>query len=299
MALASDHTIPKLAKDSLDKLAAQARLQCQTRADRVGNPEAPPRYEILPSTGANSEVMGLAALPPDHPADVFFDMEGYPLVAGGLEYLFGVCTRNDQTDSFTFKDWWGHTREEELLACEGFVDWVFSRWQNNPGMHIYHYAPYEVSAVRRLSTRHDTRQEEVDELLRNDVFVDLYHILRQGLRIGEDSYSLKTVEQFYRPKRNTKVGTAIDSIVQYARWIESQQSGDWKKSPILKGIRDYNADDCTIVHVIVTDALQDGTLLPMAGAVDFRSSGHIARWSRWPSGLSYCTFFSRSIAPPS
>jgi predicted RecB family nuclease len=244
LALASDQSVPNLAQDSLDRLAAQARLQFQTRTDRIGNPDAPPRYEILPYTGTNNEPVGLAALPHDHPADVFFDMEGYPLVVGGLEYLFGVCTRSGQPDSFDFMDWWAHTSEEEQLAFEGFVDWVFTRWQSHPGMHIYHYAPYEVSAVRRLSTRHDTRQDEVDELLRNEVFVDLCRIVRQGLRIGEDSYSLKTVERLYRPKRDTEVATAADSIVQYARWIESRQPGDWHHSTILKNIRDYNADDC-------------------------------------------------------
>ena len=245
LSAASGASVRKLAADSLEKLVAQARLQCQTRADRIGNPDAPPRYEVLPSIGANGEPVGLAALPPDHPADVFFDMEGYPLVAGGLEYLFGVCTRNGQPDSFEFMDWWAHTREEEQLAFEGFVDWVFNRWQHNPGMHIYHYAPYEVSAVRRLSTRHDTRQDEVDALLRNEVFVDLFQIVRHGLRLGEDSYSLKTVERLYRPKRATEVATAADSIVQYARWIESHQPDDWNHSPILKDIRDYNQDDCT------------------------------------------------------
>jgi predicted RecB family nuclease len=245
LSAASGTSIRKLAADSLEKLVAQARLQCQTRADRIGDPDAPPRYEVLPSIGANGEPVGLAALPPDHPADVFFDMEGYPLVAGGLEYLFGVCTRTGQPDSFEFMDWWAHNREEEQLAFEGFVDWVFNRWLRNPGMHIYHYAPYEVSAVRRLSTRHDTRQDEVDALLRNQVFVDLFQIVRHGLRLGEDSYSLKTVERLYRPKRATEVATAADSIVQYARWIESQQPADWNHSPILKDIRDYNQDDCT------------------------------------------------------
>ena len=103
---------------------------------------------------------------------------------------------------------------------------------------------YEVSAVRRLSTRHDTRQDQVDQLLRNDVFIDLYQIVSHGLRIGEDSYSIKKVELLYRPKRATDVATAVESIVQYARWIESKQPGDWANSPILKGIRDYNEDDC-------------------------------------------------------
>ena len=244
LADAAGRSVPKLDPQSVEKLAAQARLQRQTRADRQDNPDAPPRYETLPQRGLNGEPVGLATLPPDHPADVFFDMEGYPLAAGGLEYLFGVCTRAAQPDAWEFRDWWAHDRAEEKAAFEGFVDWVFARWTDNPGLHIFHYAAYEVCAVRRLSTQHDTRQDEVDELLRHGCFVDLYQIVRHGLRIGEDSYSIKSVERLYRPKRTTEVVTAGDSIVQYARWIESGEPGDWRDSPILKGIRDYNEDDC-------------------------------------------------------
>lgn len=244
LAKASGRSVHKLADDSLERLVAQAQLQRHTRADRIENPDISPRYEVLPHTGKNGKLTGLAALPPDHLADVFFDMEGYPLVSGGLEYLFGVSSRNGQPGSFDFKDWWAHDRAEEKLAFEGFVDWVFKRWKNNPGMHVYHYAAYEVSAVRRLSTHHDTRQAQVDELLRNEIFVDLYQIVRHSLRIGEDSYSIKNVERLYRPKRATVVATASASIVQYARWIESEQPRDWKYSSILKDIRDYNEDDC-------------------------------------------------------
>lgn len=244
LGVASGRSVPKLASDSLEKLAAQARLQCQTRANRLITPDAPAQYEVLAQVGANGEPVGLAALPPDHPADVFFDMEGYPLVPGGLEYLFGAFSRNTQTGALEFRDWWAHDRDEEKRAFEGFIDWVFERWKQNPGMHIYHYAAYEVSAVRRLSTRHDTRQDEVDDLLRNEVFVDLYQTVRHGLRIGEDSYSIKAVEDLYRPRRSTEVATAVDSIVQYAHWIETRQPNTWEGSAILKGIRDYNEDDC-------------------------------------------------------
>jgi uncharacterized protein len=248
LAAASGLTVPKLVPDSLERLAAQARLQCDTRALRGATPDSPPRYETLQFRGANGEPVGLATLPPEHSADVFFDMEGFPLIAGGLEYLFGLCTRDtvtvDGKEKLEFKDWWAHTREEEKLALEGFIDWVFDRWIKNPGMHIYHYAAYEVNAVRRLSTRHDTRQDEVDELLRNNVLVDLYQIVRRGLRVGEGSYSIKSVERLYRPKRITEVSTAVGSIVQYARWMESDEGPDWKASGILKDIRDYNEDDC-------------------------------------------------------
>jgi uncharacterized protein len=244
LAAASGRAVPKLAPDSLEKLVAQARLQRETSTARAQSPDAPPVFEVLSFKGVNGEPLGLGAIPPQHSADVFFDMEGFPLVPGGLEYLFGVCVRNGSPGSLEFKDWWAHDRQEEKLAFEGFVDWVFKRWVENPGMHIYHYAAYEVSAVRRLSTRHDTRQDEVDDLLRNDVFIDLYQIVRQGLRIGEQNYSIKTVERLYRPKRDTEVSTAVGSIVQYARWMQSGEERIWTSSKTLKDIRDYNEEDC-------------------------------------------------------
>jgi uncharacterized protein len=244
LARADGVSVPKLANESLEKLVAQARLQKQTEDDRQMSPEAKPRFEVLPSVGKNGEPVGLAKLPPPHSADVYFDMEGFPLVAGGLEYLFGASTKRANGDELEFHDWWAHDRAEEKEAFEQFVDWVHGRWLQNPGMHIYHYAAYEVSAIRRLSTRHDSRQDEVDNLLRNNVFVDLYQIVSHGLRIGEDSYSIKKVESLYRDRRSTQVATAVDSIVQYARWIESGEGRQWTQSAILKGIRDYNEDDC-------------------------------------------------------
>lgn len=242
LAAAAGKTVSRLNQDALANLVSQANLQCLTKGDRLKNADAPPRYEVLSHAGTNGRPVGLAALPSEDPADVFFDMEGYPLAPGGLEYLFGVCVWNEQT--LDYKDWWAHNRDQEKHALQTFVDWVYARWKDHPALHIYHYANYEVSAVRRLSTRHDTRQGEVDDLLRNHVFVDLYQIIRQGIRIGEDSYSIKIVERLYRPKRGTAVSTAAESIVQYNRWIESRESEDWDKSPILKAIRQYNEDDC-------------------------------------------------------
>lgn len=241
LATASGKTVPKLDSGALEKLAAQARLQCATREDRKTNPDETPRYELLPQHG---QLLGLEALPSAHPGDVFFDMEGYPIAPGGLEYLFGASFRNGPAGSWEFQDRWAHDREEEKRAFEAFVDWAYDRWKKNPGMHIYHYASYEVSALRRLSTRHDTRQDQLDELLRNEVFVDLYQIVRHGLRVGEASYSIKTIEVLYRPRRSADVTTAVGSIVQYGRWIESGQARDWKSSPILDAIRNYNRDDC-------------------------------------------------------
>src|ERR1039458_9511104 len=41
-------------------------------------------------------------------------------------------------------------------------------------------------------------EDEVDGMLRGGVFVDLFKVVRQGLLVGEPSYSLKYVEHLYR-----------------------------------------------------------------------------------------------------
>ena len=43
-----------------------------------------------------------------------------------------------------------HDRTEEKSAFEGFIDWVYPRWRDNPGMHIYHYAAYERSDLPEI-----------------------------------------------------------------------------------------------------------------------------------------------------
>jgi uncharacterized protein len=237
--------ISKISKTSLEKLIQQARLQKETREARKTDGQATAKFEVLPTEDDDGRPIGLAALPPEHAADVFFDMEGYPLKPGGLEYLFGNTTIDPETGEYEFTDFWAHDRDGEKRAFEEFIDWVYARWLANPGMHIYHYAPYEASTVRRLSTRHDTRQEELDNMLRHEVFVDLYKIVRRGLRIGEESYSLKKVEQIYWPESRTGTVTlSIGSVVHYARWMDSGEPGDWQNSKILSEIRDYNKDDC-------------------------------------------------------
>jgi uncharacterized protein len=100
------------------------------------------------------------------------------MVEGGLEYLLGVICQQD--GELVFKDWWAHDRCQEKASFEAFIDWAYSRWKQDPTMHIYHYAAYETTALKRLMCRYASRENEVDELLKHHVFVDLYTIVRQG-----------------------------------------------------------------------------------------------------------------------
>lgn len=252
LANAGNAVVPRMATDTLRKLVHQAHLQVRTRNARQQNEHALPEYDVLPSDPSRNITSGLTRLPVSDPADVYFDLEGYPLIVGGLEYLWGVCY-HDRPDELTFRDWWAHDSQQERAAFESFIDWVYSRWKAAPCMHIYHYASYELNVVRRLSTRYSTRQEEVDDLLKNNVFVDLYKVVTQSIRLGEDSYSIKRVERLYRDKRSTEVATAGESIVQYARYLEQHgaERPTWHDCEILKGIRDYNEDDCVSTYELV------------------------------------------------
>jgi uncharacterized protein len=122
-------------------------------------------------------------------------------------------------------------------------------------MHIYHYANYEIAACRRLMGRYATREHELDELLRHEVFVDLYVVVQQGLQIGEPRYSIKNVERLYRSRRDTDVVGGGESVVAYDAWRDAHatgQEGDsWQSSALLKDIRDYNIDDCNSTQELV------------------------------------------------
>ena len=237
-------SIPKLGGERYATLKRQAYAQWMTRERAAAEPEEStvvPWFEVILPPPADPS-RGLGMLPPASPGDVFFDIEGYPLVEGGLEYLLGASYREGGEE--TFIDWWAHDAVEEKASFEAFIDWVYARWTADPAMHIYHYAPYEITAMRKLMGRYATREDEVDMLLRRGVFVDLYRVVRQGLLFGDDSYSIKRIEKLYFEGRKADVKDAASSIVFYADWMASGEPRDWSESPLLRKIRDYNEEDC-------------------------------------------------------
>lgn len=234
--------VPGIASDVLERLKIQAKLQIKSKgAER-------PKY-LVREVDPSSSRLGLSMLPPMSPSDIFFDIEGFPLADGGLEYLLGAVHLGVEGPKFA--DWWAHDAIQEKKSFEDFIDWAYARWSQDPTMHIYHYAAYETTAVRRLMGQYGTREQKVDELLRNKVFVDCYKLVRQGLIIGTPGYSLKDIEILYRPHRTGEVSTASGSVVAYSEWLESGESQKWQESKILSNIRDYNEADCVSLMELV------------------------------------------------
>ena len=262
---------------SAGQIRKQAQLQIRSR-------DLPrPDFEIQ-FQGPPEPRRGLALLPPASAAEVYFDMEGFPLHEGGLEYLFGVAFLN--ADQPAYRDWWAHDAAAEKRAFEGIIDWVHARWRHDPTMHIYHYANYEVSALRWLMGKHGTREDQVDDLLRNEVFVDLYKIVRNGLIVGTPSYSLKDIERLYMEGRSGPVTTAGGSIVAYHNWLESGEDRDPARSPILREIRDYNEVDCQSTRRLAEwlRGLQPGS----GGATHGDSGGSSANSATTGDGGAMC-----------
>ena len=218
---------------SFERIREQARIQVASR--QAGKP----LHELLPVEPG----FGLACLPEPSPGDVFFDLEGDPFAGeGGLEYLFGYAYREPGGSMACTADW-AFSRDEEKAAFERFVDFVMERLKAYPDLHVYHYAPYEPAALKRLMGRYASRQEEIDVLLRSKRFVDLYGVVRNGVRAGVESYSIKKLEPLYGFSRDVPLADANRALAKLQAGLEL---GDLE----LVGIADrqvvagYNRDDC-------------------------------------------------------
>lgn len=230
-ALPIDSQFPQFNSDVLQRLIHQAKLQYQAREDGQKH------LELIPQV--TDDMRGFKRLPPPNPGDLYFDMEGDPIEEGGLEYLFGLYFKNISGNE-EFKAFWGHNRYQEKLAFEDFIDFVMDHLAIYPEAHIYHYAAYEKTALRKLMTLHGTRESEVDFLLREGKLVDLYQVVRESLRVSEPSYSIKYIEKFYLKDEDLRKGdvkNASASIVAYEKWRETQDP------KILEEIESYNKDD--------------------------------------------------------
>ncbi len=247
---------PKLegtGEGALTRVREQARLQLE------GRREGRLKYELLlPSDGDPIDPeRGLAALPTPSPGDLFFDIEGDPYALDdGLDYLFGVLEVDGTFRAFWSRDENGEfTLAGERAAFERFIDFVMARLEADPQLHVYHYAPYEPTALKRLMGRYGTREDEVDRLLREGVMVDLLRAVRQSLRASVESYSIKKMEAFYGFTREINLRDAGSSIVAFETWLQLGQ-GERPAATHLEDIERYNRDD-VVSNLRLRDWLED------------------------------------------
>lgn len=260
---------PAMSADTFASLRTQARLQLESPAG-VPSDTAPahavPLFEVVAPKS-------LGVLPrPDH-GDLFFDFEGDPLYTEGvgehwgIDYLFGWVDSRE-----TYGALWAHTFDEERVALERFLDMVALRRTQYPGMHIYHYAPYEPTHLLTMAARYGVREADVDRLLRDGVFVDLYPVVRRALRVGSRSYSIKKLEPLYMGDevRTSDVQRGDDSIVKYVEARALAADGDTVAAQrVLDDLADYNRYDCVSTRRLrdwLVDRARESGAVPARGA---------------------------------
>jgi uncharacterized protein len=224
--------IPRMAAETQRKLVAQARLQSARRAG------GPPSFELRDAEPGK----GFGLLPAPDNGDVFYDIEGDPYFPGGLEYLHGVWYCDD--GEWHFQAFWAHTREDEGRAAADLLAFLVDRIRRFPNAHIYHYANYEIAALRRLTSQHRAGEAAMDQLQRESRFVDLFKVVSGAMIASEKGYSIKDLEAFYMEKRSADVATAGASVVFYEEWRQT------KAQHLLDAIHDYNRTDCISTQLL-------------------------------------------------
>ncbi|MFB2556679.1 TM0106 family RecB-like putative nuclease [Herbiconiux liangxiaofengii] len=240
----SEGPVDGLAPSSLEALRDQARMQVDGRAGLA--------YRVF-------DTAALDGLPRPDPADIFFDFEGDPLYTEGggpdwgLDYLFGLIEHHPTIPEETvFLPFWAHSYAEEKRALQAFLDHVTERLREHPGLHVYHYANYERAHLQMLCARHGVGEQQLDDLLRRNVLVDLYPVVKKSVRVSSRSYSLKKLEPLYMGEllRQSEVTNGADSITAYVRYAALRDAGRTDAAAAraataqLAEIADYNEYDC-------------------------------------------------------
>ncbi len=230
-------------------LEGSARRRSSASASRHGSSSraatAGPRTSLAAARRRGHRARaGLALLPPPSPGDLFFDIEGDPYALDdGLDYLFGLLD-----DRRLFHAIWSRDDAGELharrraRAFERLMDLFIERLERDPDLHIYHYAPYEPTALKRLMGRYGDARGRGGPAAPRGVLVDLLRVVRQALRASVESYSIKKLEAFYGFDREIDLRDAGSSIVAFEQWLELARSNG-PAADHLERIERYNRDD--------------------------------------------------------
>ncbi|MCY4675010.1 MAG: TM0106 family RecB-like putative nuclease [Bacteroidetes bacterium] len=231
-ALKERDKVAKMAPKTLQSLRTQAQLQ--VARNQGGTPTTVLRSHV--------KGKGFDLLPAPAPGDLFYDIEGNPHYRENdeeqLEYLHGIWYRKK------FKALWAHNHSEEQQALKDLFEFFQRQIEQFPDAHIYHYAPYELTALRRLTTKYSFGEDTLDGWQREKRFVDLYAVVRGGIFTSEKNYSLKSLEAFYMESRTGSVTTATGSIIAYNNWRLKRDAGDPTADEDLKELESYNRIDC-------------------------------------------------------
>lgn len=226
-------------REAYDRIHAQAKLQYK------GREQAANLAEFRPVEHPQSEkesLRGFLRLPEPNAGDVFLDFEGNPHAPDGvLEYLFGYVIHGPNGPEYHHD--WCLDRRSEKNSFDRFMTFLVERRRQFPDFHVYHYAPYEPAAMKRMAMRHAMHEAVLDEFLRAEKFVDLFGVVRQGLTLSVERYSIKNLEVYYDFQREADLRDVRIGLNEVERSIELGGSANVSQAA-LDLVQAYNMDDC-------------------------------------------------------
>ncbi|MGE3190979.1 MAG: TM0106 family RecB-like putative nuclease, partial [Vicinamibacterales bacterium] len=278
---AAEMPVPVPFKPERGSAETYGRLGDQARVQFTQRTSGEACVELLPvqtdEEAAQEGPAGFRKLPAPSPGDMFLDLEGARFAReGGREYLFGLWT------SGGYQSWFATTDAEEKAAFEAVMDLIAARLKADPGAHVYHFNHYEPSAFKRLMGRHATRAEEMDALLRSERFVDLYTVVRQGLRAGVESYSIKQLEQYYAFSRDVDL-RAVSQHLQAVELALEDGAAAEISAEMRAAVEGYNRDVCRStaelrdwLETLRAEAMAAGATIPRPEAKPAEASEKVA-----------------------
>ena len=216
-------------KETYNKLREQARLQNESR-----HAGYKPIYETLNI----EEGKGLNKLPGPSANDIYLDFEGDRMIEpDGLEYMIGYVHKGQ------YHALWAKNEKEEKAIFEQFIHFAVALKAEDPTLHIYHYAPYEVTAFKRLMGKYASCENEIDTFLRSNTFVDLYSVVRQSVRASVEKYSIKDLEVFFGYVRKMDLRELSSHKSQLELLLQTGNIDKLTKET-ADAVQLYNQDDC-------------------------------------------------------
>ena len=229
-------------EENLQRLHRQAALQVISRTHL----DEPPAFEVVEPTEDPVYGHGFSLLPAPDDGDIFFDFEGHPFWTAqhDLFFLAGLYLQ-DSLGPWGYDARWAHDLEQQQIMIRGLVDFFTQRRQNHPGMHVYHYNHTERSSMERLTTG-TVSEGPFQQLVSTGLFVDLFIVARNAVRVGTESYGLKYLERLAGFERHGGIDQGAGAVVEYEQYMTT------KDPQLLDNIARYNEDD-----VVATKTLRD------------------------------------------
>ena len=132
--------------------------------------------------------------------------------------------------------------------------------------------------------RYATREDELDQLLRGKRFVDLFAVVRQGLRASVESYSIKRLEPLYGYVREASLSEANQALAKVQAFLELDDTADIGEDE-RNVVEAYNRDDCLStwrlrdwLETVRASAIAEGETIARPTLSDAEPSEALSDW---------------------